>query len=366
MLHDESVSKLRETLRRCGNGQSKLNPKGLQARLISKTGFDSLCLKDCMTSLRQSGEVVAEAWDEYHGMPLAQMHLNLMPEKFPEHVEQWFKIVLDSDFDDDAKAALQKPSVAEKFKDMPLEAQKRLLRDLFHFRDIHGQLPGRKTVFEAGAEHVLGSSKIFGYIGETLLKSIGITLDALSKGPRYLAVAGPAEPKAVILVENPHSFEAAVESGTDCAWACTYGFGLTLGKGERLGQMLVDNLTTYCSSLKKVTRVGSPPEIQDLLSHPKLFFWGDLDIAGLNIFTQLKSSFPHIRLSALYEPMLSRLAASGGHPYTKCVGKEGQKSFRSNDPLVQHLLEACLEQGLDQESLSMEDIRIFADREFSF
>lgn len=359
MPTDNDVGILRETLRKMSRGRTSLNPKGIQSRLLSKTGLDSTKLKMSMRVLQVAEEVFAEGWDQYHGMPITQLRLNLAPEVHPPHVLEWFEAVKASPFEVEAKKALAMPTVADKFKDMSWEWKARLLWDLHAFRMIHEDLPPGTTVYKASARHVLGSSKVLGYFGGTLLKSIGIDLTHLSKGPRYLAVAGPPEPEAVILVENPHSFEMAVGARTGCAWACTYGFGLSLDKDER--QMLVENLTTHLSSLEILVRDGKPPSIIELLRNERLFFWGDLDLAGMMIYSQLKSSFPQIRLSGIYTPMLRKMTENGGHPYVRCTGKEGQrKTFKIIDSLVETILSHCLECGLDQEAVSIDEIEKYA------
>lgn len=367
MSTDEHIIVLRETLRKMSRGKRCLNPKGIQSRLLRNTDFNSITVKQAMKALRDANEVSADGWDEYHGMPLTQLKLDLAPEIHPHHVLDWFEVVQQSRFDEEAKRYLSTPAVAEKFKDIPHESRVRVLDDLKEFRDLHRTLPPETTVFEASAKYIMGSSKFLGFMGGTLLNSIGISLDHLSNGPRYLAVAGPPTPEAVILVENPHSFEMAVVAATDCAWACTYGFGLALGKEERLGQMLVESLTTHIVSLKMLVRAGSPPTLHELLRHKKLFFWGDLDLAGMIIFTQLKNSFQHIRLSGLYVPMLHKLDEKGGHPYVRSVGKEGQKKpCKVNDPVVEKILSRCFERGLDQEAIGIDEIEKYASLEFDY
>lgn len=360
MASESPVCILRNWLRRKSGAQGRLNPKGLHARLMDGTGLNSVSLKEALGVLRRSGEITAVAWDEYHGIPLSKMNVNLASLEPDEHVVQWAKLVEATSFSHEGKIALADPAVANKFRDMDSSWRERLLQDLERFAD-NGP-PAGLTVFEAGARNIMGSSKILGFLGEKLLTKLGIQLQHLSHGPRYVAVAGPANPAAVILVENPHSFETAAEARPDCAWACTYGFGLSLGKDDRDGQMLIENLTAHIESLRMLTRGGSPPSFGTLLGHRNLFFWGDLDMAGLMIFNRLRASFPHIRLSGLYEPMLATLREGGGHPYARCVGKEGQKPFSTNDPLLGLLMAQCLERGLDQEALGVDHIREYADR----
>ena len=83
----------------------------------------------------------------------------------------------------------------------------------------------------------------------------------------------------------------------------------------------------------------------------------------MQIFANLKKSLPHIRLSAIYKPMLERLSLGKGHPYVKSVCKEGQKIFQALDAQVQNLIELCAESGVDQEIVSGAQIINFAGDE---
>ena len=105
-----------------------------------------------------------------------------------------------------------------------------------------------------------------------------------------------------------------------------------------------------------LTRSGEPPELKKLLSFPKLFFWGDLDTGGLSIFLKLKKTMPNLKISPLYAPMINSLEAGEYHPYTKIVGKSGQQPFESSCKEIMELMAMCYDKGVDQESVSLEQI----------
>jgi len=360
----QDASSLREAIRKLAKGGSCLLPGRLLERLMSETGMDSIRLKMAMHFLQENGEVSSAQWNRDFGMPIAKLSLRLPPLPVESYVTEWCDLVSVSSFPKEAQAALSKPSVAEKFKDMPMEERRRLLGALEHLVASQGSIPKGAALYDVSAKYLLGSSKLLSTLGDKLLVAIGLDTSRFSKGPRYIAVAGPRNPKAVILVENPHAFETAAMAGTDCAFACSYGFGLAIDRDARHGELLVANLTNRFDQIIRLVRAGDPPEIHELLSHPNLFFWGDLDPAGLMIYSQLKSSFPQIRLSALYEPMLEILKNGGGHTYCRCVGKEGQRV--QGMVLDSHCVVNILKRhGVDQETLCKADIIKYVDGELS-
>jgi hypothetical protein len=317
-----------------------------------------------MLFLRENGEVSSAQWDWDMGMPNAKLYLNLPPLPVEAYITEWCDLVSASSFPEEAQAALSKPAVAEKFKDMPLEERSRLLGALERLVECQGSIPRGAALYDVSAKYLLGSSKLLSTLGDKLLVAIGLDTSRFSKGPRYIAVAGPRNPKAVILVENPHAFETAALAGTDCAFACSYGFGLAIDRDARHGEMLVENLTNRFDQIIRLVRTGDPPEIHELLGHPNLFFWGDLDPAGFMIYSQLKTSFPHIRLSALYEPMVDALRSGIGHVYCKSVGKEGQRFQASKFKEIGALLRECSGYGIDQEYISLNDVKEFAGKNY--
>ena len=76
-------------------------------------------------------------------------------------------------------------------------------------------------------------------------------------------------------------------------------------------------------------REGStPPTARELLAHPNITFWGDLDIAGMQIYERIGRHVPAITLSALYGPMVEALTVNDlRHSYVAAVGKSGQLMF---------------------------------------
>ncbi len=217
--------------------------------------------------------------------------------------------------------------------------------------------------FEVSARCLLGSSKALDALPNAVLRRFGIDPARFPAFPGYVMVAGPPHPQAVLLVENPHAFERALqtEGSEQAAWVCTFGYGLSLRQGQHGDQLA--GLLESPAAPRTLVRRGRPPPWEALLAHPRIRFWGDLDREGLVIFQRLRRRHPHIALSGIYHPMLERLRDGGGHPYCALAGKAGQGDVPL-DPHTALLIEACRERALDQEWVSEADIGRWWPRRF--
>lgn len=219
--------------------------------------------------------------------------------------------------------------------DWPADMLGSLVAELKRIRAVVPDQPA----FIISAAGPLASSKLLDKLPRAALRRIGVPTDAYPPPPMVLLTAGAAEPEAVVLVENPRAFERAFAATRvlPVAWVSTHGLVATsiadaLG-GRRYGAP-VD---------------GSPPPLERLLAARNLFYWGDLDLAGLMIFAEARKRLPQLRLSALYRPMLDLLARGGGHPYTIATDKVGQRAWDTDDAVLRPLIEACANCAVDQE-----------------
>lgn len=187
------------------------------------------------------------------------------------------------------------------------------------------------------------------------LRADRIDITRFPSFPRYVMVAGPSDPVSVILVENPHSFETAVmaDAARQAAWICSYGYGLSL-KHSRHGEQLAAILANP-NTPRTLTRRGNPPSWETLVQHPRLRFWGDLDLEGLAIFERLRSHRPDITLSGLYQPMLEALQRGAGHPYCQATGKPRQRVPEHGGDITK-LIDSCRHQAIDQEMVTTTQI----------
>ncbi|UTH73718.1 hypothetical protein [Chromobacterium sp. IIBBL 290-4] len=219
--------------------------------------------------------------------------------------------------------------------------------------------------FNVSARHLLGSSKVLSMMTGRMMDALGLPLRLQNSSPRYVICAGPPDPVATLLIENPRAFENAVCSGLseEVALICTYGFGLSYLGQERLHT----TGTSVNDQPIMIVRGGSPPQLKDLLRANQVFFWGDLDLAAINIYRALKRAVPQLQMSRIYEAMLPLLASSDhSHPYAEMFDKSGQvKSTVINTPGPHDLDSGCLflwhtcqTRAVDQEAVSNLTIRL--------
>lgn len=362
----EAVTELRDFLRKINKGEvgqihggDRLYNK-IAITLMKGQGFNNYFIAKAFRWLKDRGEIQAKKWNPDPFYPAEGMvKLKLKPLPLKAYERDWNKVVSESLFSDQEKEFLQQAAIAAKFSDLPINEMAKLLKQLHSFR-MDPPPPGQH-LYDVSAQYFSASSKVLDYIGPRILKKIGIDSSIYLPPPKYICVAGRPNPRSVILVENPHSFETAVRVDRDLihTWVSSYGFGLSLDKSKEYGQMLVNNLKEHSDHLIHLTHNGQPESIEKLLSHPQLHFWGDLDKAGMQIYSDLRQSFPQIQLSALYQPMIEHLRSGNAHTYSKASGKEKQKTSNSDDPLVSGILSLCKTLAVDQEVIGEEQIATY-------
>lgn len=244
------------------------------------------------------------------------------------------------------------------FSDVDMEALAAGLLDLRQAAPCEAGTPK----FVLSARYLLGSSKLLGQLPALALFAFGLNLKAHPDAPPYVITAGPADPDAVVLVENPHAFDAAVAAGaaSRVAFVVTFGYGLSRN-GEDFGNQLLASVA-YGDGLIGLVREGQPPQPAKLLSHPRIYFWGDLDREGLRIYAGLRQRVPQLRLSALYRPMIAAFHTGDSHPYAKATCKDKQAASRVPPDDGRDLIELCGLRAVDQEYVSIDDIRNLCGR----
>jgi hypothetical protein len=312
----------REILRKALKpGQSVMRGDTALRRLSDDARIGSIVdARRVMKALVDAGEISCD-WVERHG-PAGNIKLTLRAREASPEERAWretLAFVLEKcdgqvrGGDAEALASLW-PSL----KDWPAGLAGELVGELY---DLRRRLEGYGgaclrgfTAYRASASGRLASSKLLSLLPRAALRGFGMDPGMLPDMPPYVVVAGPAEPRAVILVENPEAFEAAVTATQDLpvAWISAYGFGISHveGTGSRLASAIRGEVSPI-----PLLRSGRPPALRDLLEHERLLHWGDLDRAGLAIFNALLASRPQLRLSGLYGPMVDLLREGGGHPY---------------------------------------------------
>lgn len=356
-----NINALREALRkRKGNNETILGGATLLNWLLEhfkkiKLDLDFEDIDVAFGALRENGEIVAKGWNTSPpGNPLrGRVALNLAPLPQSDHVRNWQEEVEASDFDSNAKIVLRKKHVANRFIGLARKDMEVILRGL---RDLASTPKGDVTEYIASAKHLVSSSKLLGAFGKAERSAVGLSEELFQPQPRYLAMAGPEYPIGTLLIENPQSFEQAVLAGVSqkMVLISAYGYGLASTAKKDIESFWGESMESDTVPLVPLIREGNPPSLQKAFDLKKLFWWGDLDMAGLDIFQRLKKQLPALKLSALYSPMAKILRNGGGHPYAKCVGKEKQPERYAStkwEKDVLELLGLCMNKAVDQEVL---------------
>lgn len=318
--------------------------------------------RNYLKSLRGTGQIEC-TWVDRLG-PVGLVTLKLCPATMSSAEAGWREKVAGmlgrrEDVREGDKAALG--DLWPKLTDWPSWCAEDLIDELYGLRAKleADKDSGAAPSYLVSASGRLASSKLLSLLPKAALQAFGFKAELLPDSPPYVVVAGPTNPKVVVLVENPVAFERAVAATADLpvAWVSTYGFGITNLDG--VGARMAATVTALVSPIPLV-RAGSPPPLAELLGHPRLLHWGDLDLTGLLIFHSMRSAWPQLRLSALYWPMATLLQSGGGHPYAEATGKPRQERWTSEDPTIASLLGLCAERAVDQEHLSTEVIRMLA------
>lgn len=224
------------------------------------------------------------------------------------------------------------------------------IQGLVRIRGASDSLEGRFG-FSVSAQHILGSSKVLSRLPLATQRLLGI--DRLPSTPRYLVVAGPPQPLAVLFIENTTSFEMAVKDGLDAevALIAAYGYGLNMMSDSSAGLALLESVRS--KGCEVLSRTGSGHNLGALFAHPRMFFWGDLDREGLRIAMALKQHLPQLQLSGLYLPMRALVRQrETSHPYVSLSGKALQAAWtRIGDELLDDLAASCEVRAVDQEAV---------------
>lgn len=350
---DEFADQLLAWLRRKAGPQTcKLRAQGLAQRAIAELGLDPVSVYGAFSALR-SAELVAYSPDHIGAPYTGFVAVVAAAEPASAATVAWAQ-ALERVCIDPALRQLLLPAhrIAE---DLDEEDMRLVIEGLVRIQQARGDHRA-DFGFELSARQILSSSKVLSSMPQAVQRLLRV--DQLSPTPRYVVVAGPANPEAVLLIENATSFELAVRAGLDerVALIAAYGYGLNLYTDSSAGLALLDSLTSRrCEVL---SRTGQGHSLPVLLAHPKLFFWGDLDREGLRIALALRERLPQLRLSALYEPMQPLICERRtSHPYAGLSGKPSQAVWvNTGEPPYDQLAALCRDRAVDQEAI---DVRRF-------
>lgn len=349
----EVVSRLRSALS-VGNKTSVQGGR-LVDRLSSKTGLHRNEVINGLRMLRDTGEVTCRDW--HRGEPIGRVELSIQQVRSPCE-EAWIGVMHAMGANPEDQEVLI--ALSDKLEGLAVDDMERLLSGLMALREDLPLLKGQSR-YLVSAKYLLGSSKLLDALPSPLLRKFGINLELLIGPPSYIITAGPSSPACVVLVENPQAMEVALQThiGSKIAWIATFGYGLSRS-GNEYGRQLA-SLIEENNRLTALVRQGTPPPIERLLEHSDIFFWGDFDREGFQIYWQLKSKISQLQLSGLYQPMRAMIENTDNHhAYNELVAKPNQNTWQCSDMDVQKMLDLCERRAVDQESVSLADIEKYA------
>lgn len=346
--------------------KSFIQGAGLIERLAKEAKLDPLAVQGALSGLERSGILSGIC----NGIPIGKV--TALVEKPTEAPHSSYLLWKDSLAGSGLTEEEQKTLLPlhEIVSDMDQSDHMLLIQGLAKLRVNQEAIHGRPS-FLVSAEYLLGSSKILDALPTQALRQFGIDKTRFTGATPVLLVAGPSNPLNVVLVENPHAFWTAIRSDaiTSTVFIVTFGYGLSR-HGDDYGNQLATLLENLATPLLSATCAGSPPPISDLLRHKNISFWGDLDIEGLRIFKRLLKIIPQLTLSALYKPMLSAARdPARSHAYVQSAAKHKQVCVKQNEQWhgndAMKLLLACANRAVDQETVTSEEIVVYAQESLS-
>jgi len=341
-----------------GNGANRIRTKTALTKLGTEISQDAIEVRKALISLRAEGKV--EYSTGSHGEPISAF-ITVIPPKIeiPAYVSAWRAVLDDSDLPIDDQLALE--PIGNVLDGFGTGDMVRLFAGLVRLRKEQTQVYGQCD-FNVSAAYLLGSSKLLSTLDSRSLKAFGIAMDQFPARAPYVVVGGNTDsPASVILVENPISFETAVRSAAaeQCLFVCTFGFGLSAATNDYGNQLagIIENGRGVVLNRSG----GTVVTIEQALRHSTIHFWGDLDIAGIQIYERIAKRIPSLKLSALYMPMIEAITAGNyRHPYAVAVGKSGQSMFSATREDSKTMLHYCSEWAVDQELVTESQINALA------
>lgn len=361
MRESEKIERIKSALMKFSEKSSKVQGAKIVSRLAKTTGLNEVDTRQILKTL-DGNEVSCKNWG-FNNEPLGSVTINIRAE-IPAELVRW-KTALENHASLNLEEIESLTGLWGAVSEISDSEQLRLIDGLVSLKAEQEQWFG-ETKFNVSARYLLGSSKVLDNLRKQNLIKFGIQVDKFKNAPSYLIMSGPTNPKTVILVENPQSFERAVEAGIpDITWIATFGYGLSKMNEEHGNQLSSILSSRMDSGIILLAREGTPVAISSLLSNPNIHFWGDCDPEGFKIYESLKKIIPQLKLSALYQPMLDKLPREG-HSYTSLVGKQGQVfTTNFNNSLSGFFIgesETIVDVGLDQETVKLEEIIEFAGK----
>ncbi len=222
-----------------------------------------------------------------------------------------------------------KRTVGDYCIDMPDHSMAEVVQQLNRLPSFAGK---PMLLREVSAQLFWGMSKVLDKRQSLVAAILGVDECSFPESPIQLQVyLPPAGYRGVLFIENLMSFEQALRSSSEAfdALALVYASGFK-GSAQRLRS------STGCSLFYagKGALGGDPQAAFEAWLFGRgsmpVYFWGDLDYAGMRILAAMRSSFPEMTAWAPgYAPMLAALLAGGGHS-PEAAEKQGQRAVVSS------------------------------------
>jgi hypothetical protein len=222
------------------------------------------------------------------------------------------------------QAAASFPGDAAQFLGRPLRLPGRSAEDLIGAFATVGELAGRGlTLRQLSARCFWGQSKFLDQRTD-LVRGLFPGFEPRPR-PLLLSLYLPERPQGLLLIENQDSYANALDGRPGAVRGLALGFGAGFrGSAERIRSPAGARLH-FSRGTPPATLRGFEDWWFSQESAPwPLWFWGDLDYAGMAILRALRQRFPGMRAwEPGYAPLLATLRTGGGHPLA-AAGKEGQ------------------------------------------
>ena len=204
------------------NTSGKVRATGLTANLCRDIINDPIEIRKSLDNLRRDGKVEYSATS--NGEPISAYIIVIAPAiEIKEHELSWMSALKASELCESEIIALTPICVA--MEGINSDQMKSVITGLTNLRSDQARLFGN-PIFNISAKYLIGSSKLLSTFNSRSLKNFGIEIDKFPDRPPYIIIGGNGkDPEAVILVENPISFETAIQSSAAlrCACICTFG-----------------------------------------------------------------------------------------------------------------------------------------------
>jgi hypothetical protein len=258
MSGDERVIAILQDL--MGNREF-LQGKNLTRRVAEKAGIDHIDAMLALGRLAKRG-IVTNVTDRGETFGKVFLTIAAPVKREPASLTRWRAAMSASGMDEAETETLA--SCHDRLDGFSDADMRDLARGLSAMRS-NQKADTRIPRFVLSAKYLLGSSKILGSLPVPALRAFGIDIDSFPNAISQVIVAGPENPEAVLLIENPHSFEEAIAAGCaeKLALVVTYGYGLSRS-GEAYGNSLAEAFE-QADRLVPLVRMGNPPSPKTLL-----------------------------------------------------------------------------------------------------